>query len=574
MKFWSTTLPLSRAKGLALGATLLGGLSACTGTIAGDRFDEQPEVGPGPGDTVGGGGVIAGSGGTAVPTAAACRDPALPTEAPLRRLTEREYRNTVRDLFPGVGLPEFQLGEVVSHHSFDNEASGQAVAALIIERYDAAAEAIARAAMTMLSAWAPCRPLNDAAGCARRIMAELGPRVYRRPLASDEQTRLGDFAAEAVTAFGFDGGVALALRGLLQSPHFLYRLEPGVAGAEGAVVPLDGFELATRLSYLLWQTMPDAALFDAARSGRLGEVEGLRAEAERLLDDPRARAVLRDLGRQWTGIDRLNVVDLDRAAFPELAGAREDLKTSALAFVEEELASGDVRSLLLTSRAYLNRNLAGLYGAPEPSGAGWDWVPLDPGQRAGLLTQAGLLASTSHGLGHAPILRGTFVLERILCMPLPAPPPDVNAAIPEPAPGELRTTRQHIEETHGSGACVGCHSIIDPVGFAFEHFDALGRYRTSERGLPVNASGTLALDDGDLRFDGAVALSRALAERPEVAECAGRQLFRFALGRREVDADACRIAHLGERAASEGGFRQALLSLVESPSFRMRPAVR
>ncbi|MCA9684964.1 MAG: DUF1592 domain-containing protein, partial [Myxococcales bacterium] len=421
---------------------------------------------------------------------------------PIRRLTQSEYVNTVGTLFPGVNLPMLDPIPDERVDGFIGHNAGQSASALGVARYEALAEGIADAAAGSLDSWAPCS--DDSSACAQSIALELGWKVYRRPLDADETLALSSFAGDAYGEFGLELGVAVVVEALLQSPFFLYRPEFGEPG--GAVVTLGDYEMASRLSYFFLDDMPDEALFAAAAAGELTSDAGVEAQARRLLADPRARPILTDFMGEWLRLYELGELALDPVVFPEFTPQMQaDLEESIHRYLDKALWEDDSWDALMTgSFGFVNDDLAPLYGVAAPGSDAMTLVELDPSQRAGVLTQPGLLASTSHGISHSPIYRGVTMLDNILCTPVPAPPPgvlDETEPLPVP-PEELCTTRDYVSKTHTNRAeCEGCHNLIDPAGFVFEHYDALGRYRVTENDCPIDASASFPSTVGEVSDD-------------------------------------------------------------------------
>ena len=506
-----------------------------------------------------------------------------PTEAPVRRLTTREYMNTVRDLFGGLAVPTQSFPPPQPVGFFENNAVSLPSTAILVEREVDAADAIATLAVAERSRWLSCAS-SDAA-CAETAVRELLPRAYRRPLTADEEARALTFLRASLAEVNFELTLHDLVQAALLSPQFLYHAELATADElspppsdepRSSLVALDDYELASRLSYLIWQSMPDETLFEAARAGLLSAEGGeLSAQAERLLADPRARETVADFHRQWLNLDALGRVALDPTAFPELdADLRDSYRQSleaylSWAFWEEQ----SIDRMLDADRVFVDHRLASLLDLPA-TGSGF--TPVSLPDRRGLLTQPGLLASTSHGSGHSPILRGVTVLRRVLCYDIPPPPPSIPGLENVPA-GAARTTREHIENTHsGNPACASCHTRIDGAGFSFEHYDALGRYRTTENGLPVDATGNVPVGDVEgTDVANALELADVVAGSSELRWCYANQWYRFAFGRvPERSADTCEVSELANALDDAGSDPRALvLAIVESATFRSRPVI-
>lgn len=493
--------------------------------------------------------------------------------APLRRLTRAEYRNTVQDLFRGLPLPALDLPQDAEVDGFDNNERTQTAIPVLVERYHGNAQQVGAAVEQNVEAVAPCA---GEVGCAASVVERLGRRVFRRPLASEELTRHVEFVEQFADKYGFARALGMWVEAILQSAHFIYRPEFGVPDPERPDDRrLDGYELATRLSFFLWQAAPDDALLDAAARGELDTAAGVEAEARRLLADDRARAALRHFQDQWLELDRIKTMARDAELFPEFDEAVPPLMHEATArFVEHQFWEGDatVASLLLTPEAWVNDKLAPFYGVSAPGSEELTRVTLPTQERAGLLTQPGLMAGMAHEKFDAPILRGVFVLDRFLCAPPPAPPPNVPDIVSANDDGSPKTTRQQVEELHVTSTCRSCHAAIDNAGFGFNHYDAVGRYRTTDNGLPVDASGHLEnVGDASGTFVGAIELSQRLAQSEHVEGCVARHFYRFALGHTETNGEACAI--VDSMTAAQGNLRELLIQIVLSDNFRYRRPV-
>jgi hypothetical protein len=487
---------------------------------------------------------------------------------PLLRLTRREYQNTLRDLalvddaaVVAADLP----ADVSDGHGFE---LAPPVSRTDVERLQGAAEQVGRAVAARLSKLLPCDPA--AAGeeaCARQLVVSFGRRAYRRPLAADEVDALVAYYRRVRSELGYDfaGGVRVVVQVMLQSPSFLYHWERGPAPAtrEGGLVRLGADELAARLSYFLWSTMPDARLFQAADAGRLRTAADVASEARRMLADARARDTIRAFHEALFGLPMLASAQKDQhlfAAFtPELAGAMQAETTAFVASVFAE-DRAPLETLLAAPYTFANGALAQLYGLPGVSGSNLRRVPLDPSQRLGALTQASLLTLLSLPEATSPVRRGKFVLSRILCAPPPPPPPDVMAS---PLPVEPGLTRRAQYEAYAAvEPCRSCHVRMNAIGFAFEAYDAIGRFRTTDAGKPIDTAIALDLDGATRSFAGAPQLANALSRSPQVQECMTRQWLRYALRRDEADAEAGSVAAAHEAFAAAGFDLRALVAAI------------
>jgi hypothetical protein len=503
---------------------------------------------------------------------------ARPKLAPIRRLTATEYANTIRDLFPKVTIAPQTIAVDGVVEGFTNNTTAQAPSPLLIEQYRTAASAVAAAARQGLASWAPCDGSGNGAACLDQLAQSLAARAYRRPLSDAEKTQVSQFATGAFGEFGFQDGVQVVVQGLLQTPQFLYRAELGDAkDAHDGIIRLTGYEVASRLSFLFWQTMPDPALMDAAAKGGLDNAAGVEAQARRLMGDARAKNVVADFHRQWLRLDRIAAYTPDAEVFPAYTTPVKDALVAASAqFMSYAFwDKGTIAALLTDPTMFVNDALAALYGLPKPGSGDLVKTAFPADQRAGLLTQPGILAQYSHSRTHSSILRGVFMRDAIMCTPVPSPPLNVSTTIPPMTVGEKVTTRQHVEQTHTQPVCAGCHNAIDGVGFTFENYDAIGRYVTTENGLPIDASGRLIGVPGlaDQDVPNAVGMAKVLAGSRQVHECVANHWYRFAMGR-GIDGDPaaqCLVEQLASQLTQGGDLKEMLIQLTKSEAFRYRP---
>jgi hypothetical protein len=501
-----------------------------------------------------------------------------PEASPLRRLTRLEYDNTIRDLL-GLDLKlaaRFPPDAVAG--GFSNNASVLTISPLLAEKYMEAAETLAAEVVEDLAAHLPCDPAaigEDA--CAREFIQVFGRRAYRRPLAVADTERLLRAYTAGRSEGSFAEGIGMVLRAALQSPSFLYRFEFGANAAPGEkLVRLSPSELAARLSYFLWASMPDEQLTLAADSGQLATPQGVAAQARSMLAQPRARRAVTEFYDQWLALGALDTLIKDPLVHPEFTPElRAAMRAETPAFVEHVLWSGDGRlSTLLTSPiGFTTAPLAALYGVSQPSGAGPSLVSLAPSERAGLLTQAGVLAVHALPNQSSPVTRGKFVRERFLCQEPPAPPPNLNVTPPEV--DATRSTRERFAQHTADAACSVCHELMDPIGFGFEAYDAVGRFRTTDAGKSVDDSGWVAKSaDLDGTFRGARELGEKLAASAQVRDCVTTQWLRYALGRFEGAGDLCSLTQLQSKFNASGGdLRELLIELTQTEAFLYRRAV-
>jgi hypothetical protein len=557
---------------------LLGLLVAgCAGSIGGGN-DDEPGGGGASGGSTGTSGGTGGSGVVSMPSSACAKTGVVPGPAPVVRLTNTEYRNSVRDLLPRVTMPAAGLGlpAEVATQGFLNNAQTQTPSAEVIENVHDNAQTVARAAVADLTKVLPCKPASaaDEPACGKQFIQSFGKQAFRRPMTDQELARYNAFFTDAYGKWGFPTSIRMVIEAFLQSPSFLYRLEPGLAPLTGGkVAPLGPYELASRLSYLLTDTMPDAMLMAAADGGKLATPAGLEAEARRLLADARARPAIAAFNAQWLRFDAMDSLVKSPDLYPKFNTAMAaSMKDAAVRYVDRIFwdEGRTVDALLGDGHAFVDAALAPIYGVPAPTAM--SWVKVDDTQRAGVMTQAGLLAGFAHERTSAPVLRGVLVLDRLLCASPPAPPAGVNTNLPELGPMAKLTTRQQLEMSHRAPECAACHRAIDGVGFGFENFDAVGQWRTTEFGLPVDAHGEIVgTPDANGTFNGAVELARKLGKSQSLRQCLVRHwmAYTFAVTREEVD--ACAADPVARALSSNGDFREMLVSLVKSDAFRHRP---
>jgi Protein of unknown function (DUF1592)/Protein of unknown function (DUF1588)/Protein of unknown function (DUF1587)/Protein of unknown function (DUF1595)/Protein of unknown function (DUF1585) len=498
-------------------------------------------------------------------------------EAPLRRLTRYEYANTVRDLL-NVNLDvvqDFPPDEIVN--GFSNNAQILSVGDLHIEKYTLGSEALAKEAVKNVTQLAPCTAGTAEATCALNFARSFGRRAFRRPIVTSDETMLMAAYNAGATGGSYAEGIEVMIRAALQSPNFVYRLEMTPSTTPGAkLIPLNGFELATRLSFTLWGMAPDNALLDAAQNDQLATKEQVAAKARTLLADPKARPALNEFYNQWLGTTKLASMTKSAEFFPNFnENVRAGMTAEMGAFVEYVMWTGDHKfSTLLTSPvAFATSALAGIYGV-DAAGLGATPTQVTPPAsqgRSGVLTQAGFLSVQAHPDQTSPVLRGKAVRTKLMCDP-PKPPPD-NVDITPPAPGEGATARDRLSLhlTAGSG-CAGCHEAMDPIGFAFENFDATGQWREKENGVTINATGEI-MNSTELagEFVGVRALADKLLASEAVRDCVATQWFRFASGRTENEGDACTLATVQDAfAKSDGDLVELVVGLTQTDAFLNR----
>jgi hypothetical protein len=494
----------------------------------------------------------------------------------LRLLTRREYKNTVQDLLSLQAPDVSTLPLEARVRGFDNNAKSQAVTSRHVDAYLALSEALAKDAVEKnKGALLQCDPNQST--CVRTFLERFGLRAFRRPLSSAELDRYAQLFATDLTQGKFDDGMKLAIQAILSSPSFLYRSEVGSAAGDGTF-KLSPYEIASALSYLYWGSMPDQALFDAAKNDQLKTPEQLRTQAARMLNDNKAKEQLGEFSIQWLRSEAVLNANKDKDVYPNF---RDSLRT---AMIEEQKRffarvvledKGKFEQLFTPDYTLVNKELAAFYALPMP-GNDYDKVSVGDSGRGGVLGLGAVLASHAHQNESSPIKRGLFVRDRLLCQVLPQPDPSINTTPPGLDP--KLTTRERFAKHTSDAKCKSCHQYIDGVGFGFEGFDGVGQQRKVENNLAVNTSGEILgieqLGDGSKQnFDGPRALATLLRDSDNAKACLSLQYYRFGRGYEERESDACSLSALAERFKS-GGYtvRDLLENLPLLTSFTVRAA--
>ncbi len=411
--------------------------------------------------------------------------------------------------------------------------------------------------------------------CARAILAKLLRRAWRRPVTGEDVERVLPFFRESRDLEGFDAGIEAALSAILVSREFLFRVEPDPEGLEpGTPYPVSNVELASRLSFFLWSSIPDDELLKLAERGELTRPEVLEGQALRMLADPRSHSLAHNFGGQWLHLRNLDSVTPDGRLFPDFDdNLRQAFRRETELHFEEILRDDrSVLDLLRSRHSYLNERLAKHYGVPHVYGSHFRRVTLEPQhQRGGLLRQGSILTVTSYATRTSPVLRGKWILENLIGTPPPPPLPDVPALDENTVSANL-PVRERLALHRSNAACASCHEFMDPPGFALEHFDAVGRLRMLEEGQPVDASG--GLPDGSV-FAGVDGLEEGLLQRPEVfVNTLVEKLLAFGLGRGLEHYDGPAVREI-VRGARDDDYRISAIigGIVRSVPFRMRESL-
>jgi Protein of unknown function (DUF1592)/Protein of unknown function (DUF1588)/Protein of unknown function (DUF1595)/Protein of unknown function (DUF1585)/Protein of unknown function (DUF1587) len=548
--------------------------TACTASISDPSGNAAAIAGSGP--------ALNPSGAAGLGSAAAADPASLPGISQLRRLTLLEYRNSIRDL---LGVAEVDTSDLATDQQAGT--SGYTAGAAITSAPDVRlflehAEKLAAAGLPNLANQVACLNQADAAQpCAREFIVQFGRRAFRRPLLDEEITRLvALYDAQRAPAIGatFSDAIRAVTMAILQSPSFFYHRElaPGAALKEGALVRFNSHEMASRLSYSLWASMPDAHLFQLADTGELQNVAAVQREARRMLLDPKAKDAYGDFAAQWLNLEPVvfaqKVPDLKFT--PEVGKA---MLAETREFVADILmapnTTGRLDLMFTSNRSFVDETLAGIYGLSGVTGKTLQPVSLDPKQRAGILTQLSFLTRHGDSLGSFPVRRGSQLVKDVLCRAMPPPPANVPP-LDDTKTAASATTRQRFE-AHTQNPCATCHKLFDAFGFAFENYDGIGRYRTTDNGQPVNASGTVQLNAVATSFKDAIELMPALASSDEVRSCVATQWLRYVLRRQETAGDMPSVDAV-QKAFRDSSFdlRELVVAIVSSDAFARRtPAV-
>lgn len=494
--------------------------------------------------------------------------------SPLRRLGRLELTQTVHALLPDLPA-SFDAGkDLPADNGVElSFAVPGTVSDLEVKRFMELGEAAVEALAGKLPGASACA--GDETACARSFVESFGKRAFRRPVAAVEADDLlalyGKLRTDPELKYDLSGALGVLVEAILQSPGFLYRWERGLAAPQmdGKLVKYDNYELASRLSYYLWSSMPDDALLAAADAGQLSTPDEVAAQAQRLLDDPRADAVLADFTTQWLELVPLPALVKDTGVFPAFTPElRTAMQRETLAFTRDVLRgpTPTFSNLLTANYSIVEPTLAQYYGvAADGSGR----AELTGTGRLGLLTQAAVMSVKGNSYRTSPVRRGKFVMNRLLCSNVPPPPPNVVPDLPPPDPN--KSLREQMAEHRTSPSCASCHTTMDALGFAFEHFDGAGKYRDLDGTQPIEANGTVSLASGTLTFKDAADLARQLATSPEAQHCFSRQWLRYALDRFEQDADAAASKFLEEGYASGGlDTRRLLVDITRTLPFSHR----
>ena len=473
---------------------------------------------------------------------------------PLQRINDTQYGDIIAELFGPTVMVQSAFPAPLSGYPYTTYSGANPMGEEQVKAAFDAAESVAMQVADLVPACA-----SGETACATDYLGKLAARALRRPASADESAVLLAAYTGARKTMSYQESVAIGVETLLQMPQFLYVLENQPA-PPALSNPLSGSELAQRMALLYWNGLPDQNLLDAAASGALADPANRTTQAKRMLEDPRAHAVLVDFLRQWMTIRGfradVHAPDVQDALDEEM---RRD--------IDQAFAAGDGLLDLLTSReTYVNSVLETFYGLPATSKGPTDWhkVQMDPNQRVGILTHPILLAKFAHGQTASPIFRGKFVRTMLMCDEISPPPPGAQATQLMLAPAGA-SIRQQSQVRLDNAVCGTCHRLMDPIGFGFSAFDGVGHYAPNAGGMPADVSGHISSDsdlDGD--FSGVRALGEKLAKSPKVQACLATQWMRYAFGTGGSSAEPCAVASLADRFAKEGNSLTALFAEVSA----------
>ncbi len=498
---------------------------------------------------------------TPAPETTVASTPLVTAPTPVRGLTSFEYDNTIRDLLgddshPAAAFPPEELG-----NGFGNDAAAQTVSQVLVEQHFEAAQDIAdrlTSDSVRLSNLLGCDAKTNEVRCINTFIETFGMRALRRPLTPGQTDLLSRVYSLARNGADVSTGVNVVLQVLLQSPQFLYRIEQSTFLA-GNPRALDPYELASRLSYLLWNSMPDAALFSAAAAGQLQTPTQIRAQAVRMLADPRAQAMVRYFHGVLFGISAIETIYKDpiiNPLFDRDLGLLPRLHAEADRFLDHVIwdGKGDLGTIFTAPYSFIDKMLAKHYQLSGTFDDEFKRVEFDPKKRSGILTFSGVLTALTPGREQTnPTRRGSYIRGRLLCSPPPDPPSGLNIVAPEP--DAKQTTRQLFEAHARNPACAGCHQLMDPFGFGLESYDAVGLWRTKDNGQPINTRATIVGTDIAGAFDGPASLMKKLAGSADLQRCYAGHWFTFAYGRAPHPSD------MGSRRRLDDAFAKAAFDI-------------
>lgn len=507
----------------------------------------------------------------------ACSKERIPSFAYAHRLNNRELRNTLRDLSGSTQtfVSDFPLDQ--KSHGFDTNAYLHSFTEAYGEKLFGAAESVANVIIPTSGTGGilNCNPAttNTTAvnTCVTQVLGPFASRAYRRPSTAQEITRFQTLVRDQIAA---GDTLHLAMRAgvtaILVSPKFIYRLELDPDPNSEQARDLTGYELASRMSYFIWGSIPDSQLTSAAANGALLNETVLVQQVDRMLSDSKSQELTNGFGAQWLGLAELESVTPSTALFPQYSTqVRDGMMQETLLYFDHFVDNALPVGQMLTSKfTYLNQNLAQFYGIPGVAGTNYRWVSTQGTPRTGLLSQGSILTLTSQPNKTSPIRRGVWALETLMCQPPPAPPPGVEADLPPPEPG--MSVREVLAMHRSNPTCAACHNMMDPIGLGLENFNAVGLFRSQdESGNTIDSSGELV---NGSTFIGASELGTALAEQDQFRQCMTEHLMRYAVGRSLTSSDNCEIDEIaGEiKGTSDDTLKGIIRRIVLNEMFRKR----
>lgn len=542
---------------VALGVS---GAAGCTGVIDGERGGAPTQGSGAPGTNNPNGG--SGGGGVTAPLGG-------PGRVVMRRLNPAEYNNTVRDLLGTNQRLSENFPPDYTAHGFDNVASALNMTDATFGYFFEAAKRVVAELLSSArrDSFVTCDLEAEGEACVAAILESFLPRAWRRPLEpGDVEPLVGLYTTNKADGATDDEALGRVLQAVLMAPEFLYRVErnSGMAGVRN----LNGYEIASRLSYFLWSSMPDAELLAAAERGELADAAGIAAQVRRMLESGRAAAFAESFGSQWLPLRTLDNVHPDADAYPAFdeelrAAMREETMRF---FVDVANGSRSLRDLLTSRSGYVNDRLASHYDM-APVGSLEPVFTALPENRIGLLTQGSVLTVLSYPKESNPVRRGKWILSQLLCR---EPPPPLDNVLQEPPPQAGLSRRERLEAHKTEAICRGCHELMDPLGLALEQFDGIGAFRTTDAGLPIDTSGVF---DGQA-FATPAELAELIANDPALPGCVTQHVLTYGLGRaprEESDFDQFVVGEIGKAFADSGYlFPRLVEAIVTSDLFRKR----
>lgn len=558
-----------------LGPIALAWMCGCSGNIGDAPVDViGMSNGPGTGPGIG----------LPATSVAACQNVVKPGSALIRRLTRFEYNNAVADLFgdttqPASALPPETIGRV--GNVFGNDAALLSVSDTLAEQWGTVAEGVGLRATTTpagLAKLPPCMSTSTDDTCARTVIDSIASRAYHRAMAPAEVDELLALSKTARGTSTFASGIAGVIEAVLQAPEFLYRVELGAPAPDHPELRRPtADETAARLSFLFWGTIPDDALRAAAMSGSLATADGVKTQAERLIDDPRARPVVRFFFDNLLPISGITNLARDATMFPKFAMIGSSEREETQQFLEHEIfdadASGTWSGALTAPYTYVNGPLATFYGISGVTGNTFQKVPWpDTTKHLGLLTQAGIMTGTITTNESNPVLRGSFIANKILCKNIVLPTdPAILAQVKIPTNVSGNTARERFTAHSAQALCHSCHQNLDPFGFALENYDPIGNWRDQENGETIDAKVTLP--GFTTTVNGPVDMAKTVASMPDAQSCFAQHWLEFGYGKTLDANDDCTQAAIND-AFTKAGFniKQLLVDLTQTDAFLYLPA--